>query len=109
MTTKARSLYISNVKKGLKIYEAMAALEDNGKIYMTYDGETYDINCHIFNKMKSYTISDGKPFGRSMNLDMDKSNKTSLYAYTYDLFSNKSANRIHFQYVKVTAKPEEDK
>ena len=102
-----RELYISNVKKGLKIYEALEALEDNGKLWIKYDNKVYEIDALVYTHGRSYSIGDGKLFGSRMNIDMENSNKTSLCAYTYDLFNNKSVSRIHFQYVTITTKPTE--
>ncbi len=109
MTTSARSQYISNVKKGIAIYKALEALEDNGKLWIKYDNKVYEIDALVYTHGRSYSIGDGEIFGRRMNVDMEKSNKTALYVYTYDLFNSKSTNRIHFQYVTITTKPEETK
>ena len=105
-----RELYISNVKKGIKVYEAMAALEDRGNMYIKYGNRgTFEINASVWKNMPtSYSIGDGELFGRRMNIDMEKSGKSFLYVYTYDLFNNKSFSKLAFEHITITEKPEDE-
>jgi hypothetical protein len=103
-----REQYISNVKKGIEVYAAMAALKDNESIYIKYGKETYEIRCSIFIDIKpSYSILDGQLFGRSMNINLDLSTKVSIQCYTYDLFKNLTVAKVYFQDVTITTKPED--
>jgi len=110
MTATARTQYIDNVKKGIEIYAAMEALKDNESLYIKVaNDKVYEIHCSIYSNDRSvYSIGDCKLFGNRMNIDMNKSNKTSLYCYTFDLFNNKSSHRVYFQDTELTTKLEEN-
>lgn len=101
MTKKSRSKYINTVRKGIAFYETMAALKDKETFNFKYDDKTYEINCSIFRDSPSYSISDGEIFGRHMNVDMEKSTKSFLLLYTYDLFVQRSTYKINFKDIKI--------
>jgi len=111
MTATARTQYIDNVKKGIEIYVAMEALKDNESLWIKNGKNVYEIHCSIYNSRteRNFSIGDGKLFGSRMNIDNEKNNKTSLYCYTYDLFSNKSSQRLYFQDIELTTEPEQTK
>ena len=113
MTKKTRTDYVARVKKGITLYAAMAAIKNNEDLYIKY-GERgpFRIRAHEFEHTdhinRSYTISDGNLFGRSMNIESDKSGKSFLYCYTFDLFNNKTTARLYFEHIEIVEKPEED-
>jgi hypothetical protein len=110
MTATARTQYIDNVKKGIEIYTALEALKNHESLWIDLNGKVYEIMNTIFDhrkeKTNSYSIGNGKLFGSNMNINIEKSNKTSLFCYTYDLFSNESHQKIYFEDMKITSKPE---
>jgi len=113
MTKNNRADYIKRVKKGIEVYAAMAALDKSEKIHITFGNRgEYVITCHVFNHAdgtvsRSYTISDGNLFGRAMNIDDDKSGKSYLYCYTYDLFNNKTVAKLNFEHITIVEPTEE--
>ena len=113
MTKKTRTDYVARVKAGIEIYKAMEALKNNEEFYIMY-GERgpFRIRTHEFEHTdhvsRSYTISDDDLFGKSMNIDSDKSGKSFLYCYTFDLFKTKTIARLYFEHIQIIEKPEED-
>jgi len=100
--------YINRVKKGIEVYAAMEALsEENDTMTIEFGNRgTFNIKMHSFTyadgrTSRSYTISDGKIFGRSMNIDDEKSGKSFLYCYTFDLFQNKTVAKLYFEHITI--------
>lgn len=100
----SRTDYINRVQKGIEVYSAMEALEDKDKLFLTIEGvekELY-INALVYenadgSKRRYYSIGEDTIFGKSMNIDMEKSSKSFLVCYTYDLFNNETTQRIPFE------------
>ena len=99
---KKRSDYIARVSKGISIYKAMEALEDNGTLMIKYGEKTYEIHCSIYEHSgQAFSIGEDKLFGSRMNIDLDKSGKSYLYCYTYDLFSTKTIAKLNFDNITI--------
>lgn len=105
MTKNTRMNYIDRVKKGIEVYAAMEALAKNEEITISFGNRgEFKIRCHEFTHAddtisRSYTIGDGQVFGRQMNIDSEKSSKSYLYCYSYDLFSNKTVAKLNFEHI----------
>jgi len=104
MTKNARTDYINKVRKGIEIYAAIEALKDNEHVPIKYGTfGNFKINCIEWNSGgKSYAINEDVLFGRSMSIDLEKSTKTYLYCYTYDLFGNRTTTKLNFEYITLT-------
>jgi hypothetical protein len=107
--------YINRVKKGIEVYAAMEALtEENDTLTIEFGNRgTFNIRMHEFthadgNVSRSYSISDGKIFGRSMNIDEEKSGKSFLYCYTFDLFTNKTVAKLYFEHITIVETKKDD-
>jgi len=104
MTKKKHTEYINRVRKGIEVYEAMEDLSDGEELTIVYGerGE-FKIRCYQYtaSDKKSYSISETKDyiFGRSMNIDSEKSGKSYLYCYTFDLFNNKTVSKLNFDHI----------
>lgn len=103
-----KTAYIDRVKKGIELYAAMEALtKENDTLTISYgDRGEYNIKMHSFERSngetrRSYIITDGKFFGYSMNIDMEKSGKSFLHCYTYDLFSNETHAKLYFEHITI--------
>lgn len=114
MTKNTRSNYINRVQKGIEVYAAMEALANGEKLTIAFGNRgNFVITYHEFEHItpgetrRSYTISDGKIFGRSMNIDDEKSGKSYLYCYTFDLFTNKTVAKLYFEHITIVEPTEE--
>lgn len=115
-----KTAYIDRVKKGIELYTAMEALKsfealkDCESLSIEFGNRgTFDIKCHEWERVtggphRSYSISDGQLFGRSMNIDMEKSGKSYLYCYTYDLFQNETHSKLYFEHITIKDGSEQD-
>ena len=111
MTKTARTNYIDNVRKGIKVYAAMNALNDNEEMIISYGNRgTYRIRCHQYKTIEAkcmFTINDGSLFGRAaefgrfMIIDSEKSGKSYLYCYTFDLFKNRTTAKLNFEHITI--------
>jgi len=106
MTNKTRTNYVARVKAGIEIYKAMEALESGQDFKIEYGSRgEFRIRCHEFDHSdhisRSYSIMDKELFGRSMNIDSDKSGKSFLYCYTFDLFGTKTIARLYFEHINI--------
>ena len=112
MTKTQRIDYINRVKRGIEVYEAMAALKDSQELKITYNGERYNIHCSEFVRKNNevsriYSINDTKVFGKSMNIDMEKSGKSYLLVFVFDLFKNQTTHKVDFSKVEIVKEAEE--
>ena len=46
-------------------------------------------------------ITDNQPFGRQMNVDIERSNGRFLALYTYDLMRNKTTSKIQYSHINI--------
>ena len=104
MTKIDREHYIKKVQMGIALYAAMDCLKDNEELPIEFGATYLEIHCSIWDDRKSFSIGDGKLFGRRMNIDMEKSSKVNLVAFTYDLFNNKTTQKIGFEHITVVEK-----
>lgn len=96
-----REEYINKVKTGIELRKVMESLEDGQNLHMMYNGTKYEIHCSVYkDEERLYSIGDTALFGRRMNIDLEKSGKSFLLCYTYDLFSNRTTHRVDFGKVK---------
>jgi hypothetical protein len=102
-----KTTYIDRVKKGIELYTAMEALTAGEKITIEFGNRgQYTITAFDFNRAdgsvdRSYAISDDKLFGKSMNIDSEKSGKSYLYCYTFDLFQNMTIAKLYFEHITI--------
>lgn len=107
MTKTAHTNYIERVKKGQAVYAAMEALGNNEFFLISFGNRgDFKIMCHEFKRIdgtvsRSYTISDTEMFGRSMNIHDEKSGKSYLFCYSYDLFSNETHSKLYFEHITI--------
>jgi hypothetical protein len=96
-----RTDYINRVKKGIEVYEAMEALKDSENLSIMYGKRgPFNINCSIYSdNHKVFSINDTKYFGKSMNIDMEKSGKSYLECFTFDLFGKQTIAKLYFEHI----------
>jgi hypothetical protein len=104
----SRTDYIARVQKGIEVYEAMEALtEENDTLSIEFGNRgTFNIQLHEYkfvdgSTRRSYSINDTKMFGKSMNIDDEKSTKSYLYCYSFDLFSNRTVAKLYFEHITI--------
>jgi len=107
--------YINRVKKGIEVYAAMEALtEENDTMTIEFGNRgTFNILLHQYTTAdgrvnRSYSINDGKYFGKAMNIDDEKSGKSYLYCYTFDLFSNQTVAKLYFEHITIVETKKEE-
>ena len=102
-----RTRYINRVKKGIEVYAVMEALGKNEKLTISFGNRgNFVITCHEFERVsgeisRSYTIGDGQLFGKQMNIDDEKSGKSYLHCYSFDLFSNQTVAKLYFEHITI--------
>jgi len=97
-----KTSYIDRVKKGQELYSQLEELNDGDSLVISYNNNKYEINCHKFNSGKSFAIGKyGEIFGNRMNIDMEKSGKSYLFCYTYDLFGKETNKKLYFENVDI--------
>jgi hypothetical protein len=110
----AKQAYIDRVRKGIEVYAAMEALKKDESLTITFGNRgEYKIHCHEFEHAdgklsRSYTINDGQLFGRQMNISTEKSGKSYLHCYSYDLFSNGTVAKLYFEHITIVEPKEEE-
>ena len=96
--------YFEKVKASKDLYKAIKAMEDDAELYILYGSDTFRVRCYTYDDVwsKRYTLSDNRPFGKSMNVD--KLTKTTMSLYTYDLMSQPTTYRLSLYKCKLIKK-----
>ena len=109
----SRTDYIARVRKGIEVYEALAALAEGEELIISFGnrGEyairAYDTK-YPTRTERSYSIGERNAiFGRRMNIDNEKSGKSYLYCYSFDLFDNKTIAKLYFEHITIIGKETE--
>jgi hypothetical protein len=93
-----REQYIARVEEGILFYEKMDSLKKDK--YFRFNttnknGKPVDLKLTRHNE-KDFSVSENQLVGSGLSIDMEKSGKSALHCYTFDLFGNKTYFNIPF-------------
>lgn len=104
-----RQEYINRINKGKEIYAAIDDLKDGQSLVIKYNDNEYHIRMFEMTLSsgrvsRASIIADSDMFGKQMNVDLEKSGKSFLYCYTFDLFNNHISAKLYFDQIEIIEK-----